>query len=412
MRRESMRFHSILNKKSIKRFIFLFLIILISCEYDAPTPPWEEKGADIIPVITNVLPEDAALTREITIVGENFSPVPEENTVYFSNNESSVIAFIKSASATQLVVYRPSITGNSLRIRVTVSGATGVAKYSGYDLMSVINSFGVFLDSDSLTAYTMDIDTLSYIVLSNRDMLRLNPDGTRDESYNAQSSSAGVTDFKMGPADYLYYCRNHANMFRIHRDSVTAEAAVYIRFSTKVDQFDFDQNDNIYVGGVETGLLLLRPDSSIVDLGNYASQTITSIRVYNGYVYVAAFNEASSGIWRHQILSDNGDVSDRELFFDWANAGVYSQSMITDMTFSASGDLYVATNNTYPLFVIHSGVMEPVYYGLIDVPIKKMVWGPGNFLYVLLAKKSSLYDDRQLIQVDIGEAGAIYYGRE
>jgi hypothetical protein len=416
-----MRFNNMMNKW-MQLVISLFIVLIIGCEYDAPVNPWEEKNkvSDIVPVITQVLPapEDAETASEITILGEHFSSVPAENNVFFMDDSTMVSkqAVVKSSTSSQIIVYRPSIIADSITISITVgidkNGYTGVGRYSYYKLGPVMNSFGIFLDDDSLTAFTITDDTISYALLRDRYVLKLSSGGERDTSYSVRLATAAVTDLKMGPGGYLYFLRSNDRLFRISPDNGNVETVVTFGSGKTANFFDFDNDGNIYAGGANSGLIVIKPDASMSYPGIYDSYNITSIRVFEEYVYVAAFNETASAVWRHQIQSAEGTLGSQDLVFDWTTAGEYAQSVITDITFSESGDLYVATNYTYPLFVVKEGILAPVYYGLIDCPIKKMAWGPGNYLYILLSRKSPAYGDRQLLKINLGERGAPYLGQQ
>jgi hypothetical protein len=386
------------------------LLVMMGCSYDAPDSPWEVATKKVVvqPVITSIDPSDAGSASQITIKGENFSTDISKNTVYFDN----VVARIISCSSTQIVVYRPNIVGESLTVKVLVSGATEVAKFPGYKLVSVVDKFGVFIDSDAQVVFATDANEYNYIILADaaQTVIKLDPQGKRVESFQATGSKF-ATDMKMGANGYLYYVRKQEQVYRIAPTGGEAEKWVKFASGGKAKCLDFDENGNMYAGGEKTGLLVARPDMSFANLGFYKASDIQAVRVYNGYVYVAL----TTGIWKNQILSNTGTLKEGELLLDWATTGDYASSLISSMAISESGTIVIATNDTLvnaPIMTFkEGGSPTPLFLGLIISPVDQIIWGSGNYLYALINRRVRKDEGGDFVRITMDEKSAPYYGR-
>jgi hypothetical protein len=410
-----MKASPLLNK--IGFALALIFVLGLACEYDAPVSPWAEaqKQPTVVPVIQKVLPEEARSASEIKIMGENFSPVPAKNLVYFNN----VAAIIKSATASEIVVYRPKITGNGLTIKVIVEGALGIGKYSPYQLTEILSSFGLFLDGDAIICMTMDKDENTYVILRANDnnLIKLTPDGKRDDSFTA-TVTRYATDLAVGPGGFIYIVRKRDQVYRVPPTGTTVENYAKFASSAAGQCLDFDQNGNIFAGGEKTGLLLLRPDKTSAKLGLYTDFNVKAIRVFNNYVYVLASYMGTdpsvqpSGVYRNQILTTAGEVGPNELVLDWATTGDYQTATFNSFTFDANGDMYVGTNHAAPvLFAKKDGSMAPLYYGMIAPSADQIVWGNQKYLYLLRNQRMTKAEGGGIIRIDMDKLGAPYYGR-
>ncbi len=395
----------------------IILMLGLACEYDAPVSPWEEaqKQPGIIPVIQKVWPEEARSTSEITITGENFAPVPAKNLVYFNN----VSAIIKSATTSEIVVYRPKITGDGLSIKVIVEGALGMGNYSPYKLTEILSAFGVFLDGDAIICMTMDKAENTYVILRANDnnLIKLTPEGKRDDSFTA-TVTRFATDLAVGPGGYIYIVRKRDQVYRVPPTGTTVENYAKFAGSAAGQCLDFDQNGNMFAGGEKTGLLILRPDKTSAKLGRYDDFNIKAIRVFNNYVYVLVSYLGTepvappTGIYRNQILTPAGEVGPNELVLDWVTTGDYQPTTFNGLTFDADGDLYIGTNHTAPVLLVKKdGSMSSLYYGMIAPSVDQIIWGNQKYLYLLRNQRMTKAEGGGIVRIDIDKLGAPYYGR-
>ena len=215
--------------------------------------------------------------------------------------------------------------------------------------------------------------------------------------------------------DLFIQKRDNRDLYRIPITGGTPER--FTRIRKRVSKFDFDENGYIYSGGNKYGLFVTTPDgvtsTQIEDYENFYK--INAVRVYNGFLYIAAdtlTNDPAysfSRIYKLQLLG-NGNLGDKIEVFNWANAGSHSESMINDITFSQDGYLYVATDYSNPILIIHpDGSTETIYEGLLASPLTKICWGNGNYLYINWAGRTD--EESGIYRIIMGKKGAPYYGR-
>jgi len=390
-------------------FLSLFLLLMLSlgCEYDGPDPVWSPDYSNgSSPTISRVEPANSMAAMTITIIGDNFSPIMENNSVYINGEKVG----LKSASKTEIVIYRPSITGDSLIMKVVVKGAFSIAESGPYKIEQMINSLDAFGQTDDVRTIAIDADGNIYAV-SRKIIYKVTPEGVETE----WGSFAGrISLIRSGPDGYLYVQKFNSNSFsRVPPEG--GDLVNFVSLPKKSTFFDFDSYGNIFLGGDESGIVLVKPDKSAAALGIYDAFNIKALRVFEGYIYVAAeYTGEDTGIpaeaiWKTKILNQNGDIEGREPVFDWTNSGEYAESEILDITFSLDGDMYIGTDYSNPVLIVHKdGRTEPLYYGLLLSPATNLVWGNGNFLYI---NRGAAYEAVQVVAVEMGKPGAPYYGR-
>jgi hypothetical protein len=163
------------------------------------------------------------------------------------------------------------------------------------------------------------------------------------------------------------------------------------------------------MAGKTSDLFVVRPDGTNGAVGVYASDDVKDVRVVNGYVYVWAEGKTQTALWRHPITDAAGTLGPRELVLDKANAiAPYNTAVFKDLAISADGQIFIATDNVNPLFVLNpDGTQEAFYKGILAQGIEKTVWGSGNHVYAVMLVSGA----GDLNRIDLGEAGAPYYGR-
>jgi len=398
------------SSKTYKRFwlsLFFLMIIGSGCEYDGPQAIWDPELPDALaPIIHNIEPENSTAALEIKIIGDNFSPIAENNSVYVDGNKAQ----IKSVSKTEICIYRPNLAGDSLTFKVVVKGNYTIAEYSPYKLELMTSTVEAFNQSDNIALIAIDANNNIYGA-SNRVVFKVTPEGDETE-YG--SYSGRVAYMRSGPAGHLYIQKSNNNaLSRIAPGG--GNLLLFYTLPKRVSFFDFDSYDNIFLGGKNSGLVLLKPDSTASALGIYDEYDIKALRVFDGYVYVAAEYTGSeatipaTAIWKNQIMNPNGDLGDKELVYDWANSGDFAGAGIFDITFSQDGDLYVGTDHIDPVLIVHpDGRSEPLYKNILLSPITNLVWDNSHYLYV---KRDAPYEAVQVIRVEMNKPGAPYFGR-
>lgn len=406
------------QRKFINRLsplLLIFITALSACNsYDDPPLVFDPNPpAAPAPVISRIEPAGAAFAglTEVTIIGDNFSPVMENNIVYF-NSQTGVI---KSASKTEIKVVPPNLIDASVTIKVVVNSAVVIAQFSPYNLKEISSEYGGFGNLDEVFSIAVDANENVYAQMrQGRAVLKVTPDGQQTPFSILTFPKA--SDISIGPGGYLYLQQsNSTNLFRIPPSG--GDAALFATLPGRCSFFDFDVNDNVMIAGRNTGIYAVNTAGVVTTTGQLTAFDIKYVRVYNGYVYVAATYTgtdpaiADNAIWRSQILSADGALAAPELVIDWAQSGEFASATINAITFSQDGDLYVGTNYTDPIAIVRSNqLVEALYKGVLKPNPLHMVWGNGNYLFV--NRGSTVSQIRRLIRIDMGKPGAPYYGRD
>jgi len=390
----------------------LLILSLLSCEYEGPEAIWSpipDNRDD--PKITDILPRDIAEpgVLYITIEGENFFPELDSNTVYINGH----VARQKSATANQIVIYRPTVTGTNLRFAIDVPGAWLIADTIGYEIPSVTSEYGRYTDTENILAYALDADEDIYgIEFVSYTIIKTTPEGNRlvfftAEEKNLKSAIRKATDMRTAPNKTLLFANSKDNniytIYNVTPDSMAGD--IFATLPTKVRSIDFDQNGNLFAGG--EGLYVIDPDTNVTALTQYDGFEIINLKVSDDTLYVAASSATQTGIWKNQILSATGQIGDNVLVLDWAAAGDYASSILNCIAVAANGDIYVGTNNSNPVLIVRrNGEMEPLYRDILTSAATQMVWGEGTHLFI------GFYPDfRRVYKVAVGASGANYYCR-
>ena len=390
---------------SLSATILLLTLIFSGCEYDTPSEIYPIKGAPD-PVITKVEPDSAVGgVLELKILGNNFAEHADQNIVYFGTNE----AMVKHASATELKIMRPLKMSGTTMIKIAVRDAFVIAEYGPYKLEQGIVQLPAI---GQVNTITIDKEENLYVD-GDETIYRITPDGELIEYGKIDFISSAM---RMGSGGYLYIQRkDNRDFYRIAPGGGSPER--FTRIRKRANYFDFDQNGYIYSGSTQYGVCVTSPDGATsTELPGYTDTfQINAVRVYNGFVYIAADTitddpaSSFSGIWKLEIKG-NGELGERILVYDWANAGDFSKSLISDITFSEDADLYVATDNLNPILIIHAdGTAETLYAGTLETPATQICWGNGKYLY--MNKLGREDKDSGISRIVMGKKGAPYYGR-
>jgi hypothetical protein len=381
--------------------------VLLGCEAEAPPAVWDpaEPGG-ATPVITKIEPAGAAWAGITTIVitGSNFS---SSTTVYFSNS----IAAVKNISPTQITMNPPQDTGSAFAIKVVNRDAYQIASVSPYALYSVKKDMARLIDSSNVNALEVDANETVY-AHQQGGVYRI-PLGQGQLLLGTSPDVPKASCLKLHRDGYLYMANSAKT--RIYRMNLaTGVETEYVSIRGFAEVFDFGGDGRtIYTGGIRN-FSVVDTSLTVTKTPYYTTDLIRSVRVFSDYVYVAV----ASGIWRNKINAD-GTLGQPEKYFDWQNAGSAKNAVINDMTFAENGDLYVATDHTDPILIVHpSGTSEFLYPGVLDSPIANFMWGTNSaYLYMNYQKPGRKGIGRVVIDANLAPLnikpvkGAPYYGR-
>jgi hypothetical protein len=401
-----------MKRKAIAAIMAAVLTVLGSgCDKKTPVSLWADRqGGDPNPVIQSMEPATraGAGVMKIVIRGENFGPSKDQNAVYFGNVKAEIL----SASPTEITVMRPSMTGDSISVRVVVQNAAETARVANYAIDPVVGQ--AFMPTSVMQSMTADKEGDIYVALADKSIKKITPDGRIIE----YSSFAGVigysstSDMRVGQDGRLYLQPTKSKrLFTVSPGG--GDCTQMLSFPDLMYFIDFDRYGNVYAGGSKKNLNVGRPDNSSAQVfsADYSKFDVLCVRVFNDKVFVYAQNATTdmtvtSGIYSHEILSPNGDLGPGRLVLDWAATAEYAASTFKDMTFSANGDLFIATTHSDPILMVSSnGGQMPLYKGSLTSTAEEIAWS-GTTLF---QRASGAKTDIQWIAV--GMEGAPYYGR-
>jgi hypothetical protein len=210
----------------------------------------------------------------------------------------------------------------------------------------------------------------------------------------------------------LYLTRGTTSIYRT--PSGGGKALKFASAGSKVSYFDFDQNLNLFAGGKGGAIEVVHQDKTKLTVADYTDYIITSLRVYDGYVYVAAQYEGTdstaiqAGIWKNQILDNTGNVGPNQLVIDWAGMVGADGPKILSFTFDANGEMYIGQDKDNAIYLLNKG--EYFYPEILTAPATQITWGNGKYFYI------NRHDNtdgnlRAIIRVETTILGATYYGR-
>lgn len=384
---------------------------ITGCEYDVVEPQWEQEHENPpSPTITQFDPPDVAGAgvNVIKIIGENFSPEIDRNKVYFNN----VSVDILSASASELVVRRPNIITDEATIKVISYDGLLIAEKSPYQITSVFDRFGSFIENIEISSISIDKNNTLYVTYggTDRQVLKVTPDGTIT---SLGISSRLVTDSRVEPNGNVILMMNNRTIMQWN--VTTNEEAEWYQSGKRVSYGDFDSNKNFLGAGRRTGIVSISPAMDEIVNSYFTADEITSLRVYNNAVYVIVNiaspdeNNPEWGIWRLPITDAIGTLGEPVLVLDWTQTE-YAESTLNSMTFDADGTMYIANSSEQPLLMYSpaDGTIEPFYKDILPSSATKIVWGNENDLFMVLAAES----EQSVLVVEMGAPGAPYFGRQ
>lgn len=398
----------------------LLFLLFSACDKDI-TPSLYDPDATSgpQPVISSIDPPDFALAGVtiVTITGQNFSPDPDKNFVYFDDQKGE----IQSASATELKVKPPNLVGDSVSVKIAVHGAELFSNTIIYQLEYTEFEYGGI---DKFTdAYSLACDPQNNIYVSSglRKILKITPDKPTENTDYVPETDGFYQTLCWGPDDYLYAGRTRY-IYRVPPGGGSID-----KFGDKLKKpvydIDFGPNHNLFIAG-KYAMMRMKPDGTLDVIMEYERTNLNSIRVYDGYVYVAGEYFGSDaaimqrGIWRNEIISDDGAVGPIEEVFNWNDAVGETGPDITDITFDIDGYLYIGAeydNAIYYLIPQGAGgyagsTLNELYPDILKPPATAFVW--DNDIYLYVNRKSDDPEEQKLMRVTMAKLSAPYYGRQ
>jgi len=345
--------------------IFTLVVIIYGCNQSAEPSLYELKPKGATPVITSLSPasEGLAGVTDITINGSNFSNVKEDNLVFFGSIRATVI----DAQATKLIVKAPALIKNDLDVKIAVNGVENFSNVVKYNLLEAVGVYYAFAKGvDDPMSLTVDKNENLYVSLLDKRIKKISSAGTLTD-YAPKGGESFWTDLKMGPNNILYGARNVRALFTVSEGALGQTFAV-LPTGLVLTTLDFDANGNIWTSG-SGGSIYSVVVSSKVATAFAIDYVVSSLRVYNGYLYVAGAKDTEEAIYRYKINS-NTSLGAQEKVFDIGAAYGLKKVTIGSITFAEDGDLIVGTNRTDAFLLIKNGNASTMYSGLCSPSVK------------------------------------------
>ncbi|MCX7612150.1 MAG: IPT/TIG domain-containing protein [Ignavibacterium sp.] len=397
-------------KKRIYNLIFVLLGLLsltfISCSED-PEPSLYElvKGTGVAPTITSITsstPTALAGVSVLTINGSNFSNKVEENTVFFNGVKGTVL----SASANKLEVKSPAtVFGDSVKIKITVFKNENISNTFIFSISNPINIPYPFDPKvgDIPWAVTVRNNGDLIVSLDGKGIKRIS--GNTMSDFIPKGAESYWNTIKITPSGDVYGSRNLRGIWKLQQNTPPSTAPWSITpTGTRVWDFDWDNNQNIWAVGNNNVIIKVKPDLSTSTYEFVAN--LRTVRFYNGYLYVAGVKDNREKVWRFTINA-SGDLGTAEDYVDLTNR--YPSVIINTMTFGSDGVLYLGTNKkTDPILEVKPDKsISDFYPGIIPASDVISFYWQGQFLYFIRKADTR---DQTVIRVNMLKNGAPYFG--
>ena len=404
--------------------LFLFALILFySCETtpdksiwppdtsnDAPRPTIERVEAD--PTTIDKDGVTFAGIGIITIIGTNFSVNPQENRVYFNGTPGTIL----SANTTSLKVKVPTLISDSIAIQVGVQGALQYAAYNGKNYYSPFKTknaiFGYLSIDQNIDASGLAVDKEDnvYVLTTGKKILKLSaPDS--DAVVYGTTSLIVTPDMHFGPDGSLFITRGTRSIYTVPPGG--GKATRYAVAKSNVSYIDFDADLNMYAAGKGGDIQRFKPDKTVIIVADYTDYIIHALRVYAGYVYVAAqytgtdSSNTLEGIWKNKINQPDSVLGTNELILDWRTKFPDGETHITALTFDENGKMLVGQSDGNAVYLLQDDAY--LYPEILFAPVGNLTWGDGNFLYMNFRSEDGT--KRTIQRIELLNKGAIYNGR-
>jgi hypothetical protein len=338
-------------------------LILTACE--APNQPTFTAENDPNPTglsaatISAVNPDEAYLKDIITISGSGFNTTQELNLVAFGSKTAKIV----TATATELKVQAPNISGETVPVKVAIKGSEFwsneidfMFKLAVETLSEEINwAMGVEADDDGNVYVGSAADEMIY---------KISPDGSQSEFASLPMKGA----MGWGPDNHLYVCEmDEGKIVRISPDGSTIED--YAEAEGAVD-FDWASNGNMYIVQNWEGGISMFDGSAVTHVSEYEGE-LKSCRVFGEYLYVTAIWDGV--ILKFPITVDG--LGDAEVVFEGDSP--------VGLEFDSEGTMYYTLAWETSLYTMKDdGSEEVLYEGELMTPMRYITFH-NKFMYIV-----------------------------
>lgn len=392
--------------------LLLAAVLITSCGKDAAPVLYDEyaNSGTPTPVVNSISPSDSAWGGydTLTISGSNFSPVAENNLVWFDNIETHAFA----STPTQIKVIAPHYPKDSVKIRVDVTTA--------HEYTQITKPYRI--KPVQVTAWNLTMGEVPYVIALDKDQniysfIKASGIGAGIQKENVnktvtqylpQVSGYDWKAFKMGPGGVLYATRSVTAIWQIPETQKVPSPWVTKTqgITANILDLDFDAQGNMWAGGVSNSLFRVTQAKAVTKFA-ITADSVRSIRIFNNYVYVAGKKDSVEKVWRYQISGEQ--LGQEETYFDFTSK--YPKASIRAITFAVDGTMYVGSNSlTSPIIMVSpSGAVSDLLPGVIKGYVTYFA-ANGTYLYYSREITSSKDSDQKIFRVNTFKQMAPYYG--
>jgi hypothetical protein len=388
------------------------LLLMTGCKEDTPTSLYNPNyvgGPQ--PIVTSLASSNGAIyfagLSTVTITGSNFSATALENIVFFDAVQATVL----QASPTQLVVKAPLLVKDNIKVVVSVRGAAKYSETQSVNLVAAVTDYGKFGSTEEAVGIATDAAGNLYA------SMKIAGAGNGIRKYMVgpdtgftYAPAGGVTQWsglKVGPGGVLFGARVQRAIYTIPQGAspvLWAQAT-----GSSITDIDFDNLGNIWAVGNNANIYRFKVSDKSVTTFPFTA-LLRTVRVYNGYVYVAGKQDSTEDVWRFKLASDGTIGATPELFFN-LTAAYGAASTANAITFDTDGSMYLGTSGSQAIILVapDGKSSNPLYPGLFSPSTITFAWGSGSTLF---AVRSSAVVTNTIIKINTLKNGAPYYGAQ
>ena len=373
------------------------LAALAACDAGDPGSLYDpDATGNPAPVVSSVSPGGVVLAGidEVTIAGQNFSPVPAENTVLFEDGAGGVAqGTVLAASPTELRVRVPNTPGETVRVRVAVRGARDFSNAVATPLTAAVVPFGD-LDTgiqEDPRGITSGPDGTLYVTLFRLGrpvgIKRFTADGVRSDYSSQDALWSGLTLTPDGTA--LVGARQIRALFLLPEGDGRETFAV-VPQGAGLGALTTTPGGDVWAGGTNSSdaggsLYRVSPDGTTAAFP--FAPPVRGLASTAEALYAAASSTSggqvtASAVYRFPFAAD-GSIGEGEVIYDvTASLGVGVGA--TSVAVAQDGTVFVGTTAADPVIqVTPDGAAAPLYPGVLPSPITALAWGLGSKLYAI-----------------------------
>lgn len=390
------------------------LLLMTGCKEDTATSVYDPNyTGGPQPVVASLASSNGAVyfagISTITITGSNFSPNAADNLVYFDLVKAPVLA----ATPTQLVVKAPIYVKDSAQMIIAVKGAPKYSAPKLVNLSAAVADYGKLGSTEEAVGIATDAAGNLYA------SMKIAGAGNGIRKYIVgpdtgftYAPSGGVTQWtgmKIGPGGVLYAARVQRALYTLPQGGAPvlwAQAA-----GSSLTDIDFDNLGNLWAVGNNANIYRFKvTDKSVTPFPFTA--LLRSVRVFNGYVYVAGKQDTVEAVWRFKLNAD-GTLGASEEYFNLSKQPGYGYNGPTAnaITFNTDGEMYLGTSGADGILLVAPGgaTYQPYYPGLFTPSIISFAWSKGNTLFAVRGGDAAV---KSIVKINTLKSGAPYYGAQ